>query len=298
MLDQPLGHAQVFQQAIETTSTCRSIIKYNSTLSEEQKAEVLADIENMLANMLTFLETKQVASPPRETPKTPQPQQAVDLLIDDEDGEEDEELFAISLPENLQVQPELLLKNLYQLYCAHFKNEHSGEFETRYRVVMGVLDQLEELAGQRHDTTSGDLTTEDMLRRIRSFISSLYYPLRELTILLSNILEGKNIEMDTEALALLKGDAMQESSLTNLYDITPLLHVYNAHRQFQEHEGLLSRATRDATLFLIFLEECLEPTFNRREKIVGQIKTTAGLLNELTQLLAAYEQAMSTILAA
>lgn len=293
MFDQPLSHTHFFQQAIETTITCRSIIKYNSTLNENQKAEILAEIDTML----TFLETKQTDNTSREPPQAPSPQAETDLLIDDDD-EVGQRSFETPLPESLRTQPERLLKNLYQLYSSHFKGEQVGEFETRYRVVMGVLDQLEEVAGQRHDTTSGDLTTEDMLRRIRSFISSLYYPLRELSILLSNILEGKNIEMDTEALALLNNDSLPETSQAHPYDITPLLQVYHAHRLFQEHEGLLSRATREAMLFLIFLEECLEPGFSKRDKIVGQLKTTASLLNDMTRLLTAYEQAMSTILAA
>src|SRR5579863_7373164 len=38
-------HAQQFERAIATIFTCRSVIKYNSSLNEEQKNELFAEID-------------------------------------------------------------------------------------------------------------------------------------------------------------------------------------------------------------------------------------------------------------
>ena len=119
---------------------------------------------------------------------------------------------------------------------------------------------------------------------------------REFAVLLSNILEGKNIDMDTEALALLQKYQIEAAPQQLMRDITPLLRVYGAHLQLQGREGALADCARDATAFLIFLEEGLDSTFSKRKEIAAQLKTTAGLLNELIRLLTDYEQAVATII--
>lgn len=43
IFDEAPNHIQRFEQAIATAFACRNVIKYNSTLSEEQKNEILAD---------------------------------------------------------------------------------------------------------------------------------------------------------------------------------------------------------------------------------------------------------------
>ncbi|MGH2481658.1 MAG: hypothetical protein ACRDHW_18555, partial [Ktedonobacteraceae bacterium] len=70
---------------------------------------------------------------------------------------------------------------------------------------------------------------------------------------------------------------------------------YRMHLQLQAHKGTLASCTREATAFLVFLEACLGPDFNRRAELISQIKSVTSLLNELTRLLAEYEQAMSEL---
>jgi hypothetical protein len=289
MSNEPCNHTKLFQQAIETTITCLSIIKYNSTLSEEQKTEILAEINSTL----TFLEARCAATTaienqavlPTQKPATDAPAELGKeaLLFTEDSSKAEQELRDLSL------------KNLYRLYHSYLDNKRIAHLETRYRMVMGVLEQLEQATGQQHDLTAGDLTTERMLHRIRGFVTALYCMFREFAVVFSHLVDGKNIETDTEALTPLDKYPSEEKTLQMLRDITPLLRIYTRHRQLQERRGFLTKRAADAIAFLIFLEENLQPTSARRNEIIAQIKSIASLLNDLTRLLVKYEQAMSTL---
>src|SRR5947209_5902715 len=56
--DEALGHAQQFEQAIATLFACHTIIKYNSTLNEEQKDDILTHLDTTLQ----FLQKRQIAN--------------------------------------------------------------------------------------------------------------------------------------------------------------------------------------------------------------------------------------------
>lgn len=294
MSEEPFNHTQLFQQAIATTITCRTIIKYNSNLSAEHKVEILTEIEKTLA----FLEKRLEVNATIETSPALSPQKLVDLLATDV-AEEDEDQPGAHLPTRERGQTDISLQNLHKLYRAYLSNEPGkgvAALETRYKTVMGVLDQLQLFAGQRHDATAGDVTAENLLHRVRGFVTAVYCMFREFAVLLSNIVEGKNIDMDTEALALLQKYQLDAAPQQLVRDITPLMRVYGSHLQLQGRKGALSGCARDATAFLIFLEESLDSTFTRRNEIVTQLKTTAGLLNELIRLLTDYEQAVADII--
>ncbi|MGH2481765.1 MAG: hypothetical protein ACRDHW_19100, partial [Ktedonobacteraceae bacterium] len=258
----------------------RSVIKYNSTLSAEQKAEVLAEIEDALA----FLEARLAANASIESGVALSPEKLVNLLANEATGEESlEALF----PDGAPAQQELALKDLHKLYYAYLSNEPGkgmDALEARYRTVMGLLDQL---------GTGTSTSDERLLHRTRGFISAIYAMFKEFALLFSNVVEGKNIDMDTEALALLHRYSHEQTGQQVLRDITPLMHVYHRHLQLQEHKGTLTSCAREATAFFVFLEGCLGPNFSRRTELIGQLKSITNLLNELARLLAEYEQAMS-----
>jgi hypothetical protein len=287
MSDEPLSHVQQFQQAIDTTITCRSIIKYNSTLNDQQKAEILTGIDSMLVFLKTHLSANEVnaTSFAQELPA-----HILEKLADVQIGLTD----LGDVPESA----DLSLKNVYRLYQNYLNSDRVTELEMRYRVVMSVLEQLEEMASHQHDTTSGDLTTEGMLHRIRGFITALYCTFREFAIVFANLIDGKTIDTDTEALALLDQYHIEEQRAQILRDITPLMRIYKAHLQLQERRGMLTRCGGDAIAFLIFLSESLEPTLARRNEMIVQLQAIEGLLNDLTRLLAEYEQAMSALIEA
>src|SRR5260370_9437566 len=248
MSEEPFNHTQRFQQAIATTITCRSIIKYNSTLSDEQKSEVLADIESSLA----FLEARLAANATIEAGVALSPQKLVDLLVTESEGEGEQET---AFPVNEPGQQELALQNLHKLYHAYLSNEPGkgiAALETRYKTVMGLLDQMQ--ASTKSATNAKDPSSERQLHRVRGFVSAVYYMFREFAVLISNIIEGKTIDMDTEALAQLQMYSHEQTKQQVLRDITPLLRVYHTHLRWQQHKGSLTSCARDARAFFIFLK--------------------------------------------
>jgi hypothetical protein len=283
MSEDVFSRNQSFQQAIATTITCRTIIKYNSNLSEEQKAEILGEIESTLG----FLE-KRLGST-LENDSTLIPEKPLDSSTNAADEER--------APAGGQEDRYISLQNLYRLHQSYLSNKPGrgiAALETRYRTVMGVLDQVQELAGQ--NVAPGNSDVERLLGRVRGFVTALYCMFREFALLLSNIVDGKTIDMDTEALALLPKHSLALLQEQRVRDITPLIEVYGKHLRLQERKGALTACAREAGALLVFLEENLSQTFARRKEIAAQIKTIAGLLNELTDLLTDYGQAIANII--
>jgi len=296
MSEEPFSHSQRFQQAITTTITCQTIIKYNSNLSAEQKEEVLREI----ASTLAFLEKRLEVNATIESSPALLPEKLVDLLDDNLDGG-DEVRAEPDWPAREEEKQALSLQNLRRLYHAYLSDRPGrgvDALETRYKSVMEVLDQLQDLAAQGHDATAGDLTAEGLIHRVQGFVTAIYCMFREFAALLSNIVEGKSIDMDTEALNLVQKYPLASLQQQLVRDITPLVSVYSKHRQAQERRGALVDCTRDATAFLIFLQENLEGTLARYKEISAQIKATVSLFNELTSLLMDYEQAVANIMQA
>jgi len=294
-----LNHTQAFQQAIATTITCRTLIKYNSNLEAAQKEEILQEIESTLAFLNRCLEMNVNI----ESHTTLSPEELADLLIGDEVADEKDDMLPDAPAAQQREERDISLRHLYRLHQIYLSDEPGkgvAALETRYRTAMGALDQLQDLVEARGDSTMHDLlahdpTANDLLARVRGFISALYCMFREFAALFSRIIEGQNLDMDTEAMVLLQ-EYPQEAAQHLIRDITPLMHVYNKQHQFQQHKGSLRESARDATVFLVFLQECLEETFARRQEIVVQIKSTASLLNELIALLTDYELAVTSIM--
>ncbi|HEY0755287.1 MAG TPA: hypothetical protein VGD98_15110 [Ktedonobacteraceae bacterium] len=290
MQDEAFNHTQAFQQAIATTITCRTLIKYNSNLSATQKEEILNEIETTLV----FLSKRLEINASIESNASLSPEKLADLLVGDDLLEEDEALSGTSHVARSQEEHEISLRHLHRLYKVYLSNEPGkgiAALEARYRTVMNVLDQLQQLAELRPDATASDLTVDSLLVRVRGFVTALYCMFREFAALFTKMIEGQSLDIDTEAMALVQEEAQQ---LT--HDITPLMHVYNKQHQVQQHKGPLCESARDATAFLIFLQESLEQNLARRQEIVTQLKSITNLLNDLSALLTDYEQAMASIM--
>lgn len=298
MPEEPLNHTQAIQQAISTTVTCKTLIKYNSNLSAEQKVEILSEIETTLA----FLGKRLEVNTNTEASATLAPEKLADLLITEAGVEygENKALLGIHQAAPQQEEHEISLRHLRQLYRSYLSNEPGkgiADLEVRYKTVMSTLDQLQAMAELRRDATASDLTIEGLLSRIRGFMTALYCMFREFAALFAKAVEGQSIDIDTEAMVLLQ-EYPPETAQQLMRDVTPLMRVYHKQHQFQQRKGPLHESARDATAFLIFLQECLEQTFSRRQEIVTQIKSTAGLLNELIALLTDYELAVTSIMQA
>jgi hypothetical protein len=274
MPEDVFGRNQLVQRVIDTTITCRTIVKYSSTLSEEQKEEVLREIESTLGLLEKHQEEGLLLA---DEPLLPTWQQPAGR------GDDEDE------PAGPPVQ------HLYRLYQSYF-NKKPGRgmaaLQTRYATVMVALDRVQELMGR--EGTAVEPEMEQQLGRARGFVTALYSIFREFALVLSHIMDGKALDVDTEALNLLPESASMLRQ--RLRDITPLIEVYGKHLHVQERRGVLATCAREASAFLVFLEENLSQTCVRRKEISAQLRVLAGLLNELTDLLSDYEQAVGTII--
>lgn len=299
MSEESFSHNQHFQQAIATTITCRTIIKYNTNLSATEKAEILGEIENTLA----FLEKRLEVASTIATAPALVPEKLLDLLATDVEGElSHDDPAELRWPANpAREEPQLLLQSLHRLYNAYLSDQPGrgiAELEARYKNVMGVLEQLQDIATRRHDATSGDLNAERLVHRVQGFVTAIYYMFREFASLLSRIVEGQSIDLDTEAMGLIQHYPLPSLPSQFVRDVTPLLTIYHKQRQLQQNRGTLLDCTRDATAFLIFLQKNLVGSSIRQPEIANQIKATINLLHELTGLLMDYEQAVEHIIQA
>lgn len=290
------NHVQQFEQAIATAFTCRTVIKYNSTLSEEQKNEILAELDATLQ----FLQDRVIANAPIEANAIVPPLQLAEILsLRVEDEESETAVAGKSAPQEMPALSDPLMHSLYKLYHAYLSTRPGkgmNELEKRYKIAMNVLDDVQ-AALRRQRNTSTQEYIEQPIHRVQGFITALYSMFHEFAAILANILEGKNIIMETDELTPLQKYATREMQQQYmLRDITPLMRIYGIHLQLQQRKGSIANLVSDATAFLIFLEERLEPRSPRRPEIVEQLKSVAELLHDLSSLLSDYEQALSTAL--
>jgi hypothetical protein len=305
--DEPPNHAQGFEQAIATAFACRAVIKYSSTLSEEQKNEILAELDSTLQ----FLRDRLIANAAIKSNTIIPPLQLAELLAASVDDDEEEEAVMESemigadyaTPQEMHELSEPLMHNLYKLYYAYLNTQPGkgiNALETRYKIVMSILDDTQAVLRLQRDTSAGE-DSEQLIHRVRGFITALYSMFHEFAAVLAKILEGKDIMAETDELTPLQKFAAEEMHHQQqqqymLRDITPLMRVYGAHLQFQQRKGSLVNLVNDATAFLIFLEERLGPRLSKRQEIVEQLRVVAELFHDLSSMLSDYEQAFSSVL--
>jgi len=289
-------HAQQFEQAIATAFTCRTVIKYNSTLREEQKNEILAELDATLQ----FLQDRLIANASIEANAIMPPLQLAEILalsVEDEDNEM--AVAAKSTPQEVQELSEQQIRSLYKLYHTYLNTQPGkgmNALETRYKIAMNTLDDVQAALRQQRDTSAQE-NTEQPIYRIQGFVTALYSMFHEFAAILANVLEGKNIMAETDELTSLQKYVTREiQQQYMLRDITPLMRIYGIHLQLKQRKGSIDNLVSDAIAFLIFLEELLEPGSPRWPEIVEQLRSVAELLQDLSSLLSNYEQALSTVL--
>jgi hypothetical protein len=193
-----------------------------------------------------------------------------------------------------------LMHHLYKLYYAYL-NTQPGKgmdaLETRYRVVMNILDDVEAVTRLERDTSAGE-DNENLIYRVRGFITALYSTFHEFAAVLAELLEGKDIMAGTDELTPLQKSAGGKFHQSHymLRDITPLMRVYGAHLQLQQRRGSLANLVNDATAFFIYMEEHLGVGLSKRQEIVEQLRSVAELFHDLSTLLFEYEQAFAATL--
>lgn len=305
--DEPLHHAQQYEQAIATIIACRTIIKYDTPLSKEQRDEIVVELDTALQ----FLQKRLVANSAFDTyadiPPLPplHPEMLAELLVDerDDDGEAEEVSDAGGATEKQHAeQPgtsEIVLHNLYKLYHTYVSMEPGKgirTLETRYKIAMEALDEVLSLTTIQFSQATGK-RIERRLIQAQGFISALYSMFQEFAAVLAGILENKNIVLETEELTSLQKYDERDKRQIVLRDVSPLLRVYGEYLQFQQRRGHVTQLVSDSVAFFIFLEEKLGTKDARKQELIERLRNVSELLHEIASLLVEYEQAFSTTLA-
>ncbi len=280
------NHAQQFERAIATAFTCRSIIKYNSTLSETQINELLADIDETVH----FLQQRLTANKAIETNLLFSPIQQFGSFSAGTTPESnaDNDDYA-SLKQKFD--------SLYKLYHYYFDirpGHGTGAFLTRFNEVMLTIDQVQLLVEKHVDPFFRTPLVEDHLHKVRGYVADMYTVFTEFAHATSNALQGQNIYIDTEKQASLQRSEDEEAMV--IYDIAPIIKVYKTHQQLNEIMETVASRISDATAFLIFLQDQLSDTLNKRDEVIRQINNVAKLLNDLNCRLADYENVVAALL--
>jgi hypothetical protein len=288
MSDEALDrHAQQFEHAIATAFACRNIVKYNSTLNETQQNELLTDIDKTVG----FLQERLTANKAIETHTLlAQFRQgglfAEHTLLEATPDSEDDY--------NRMKEKFDALYRMYHFYFDALPGHGTGAFFARFNEVMSTIDQVQRMIEHTADAYFKPSSVEDYLHKVRGYVADMYTVFNEFARALSNALQGLDIYVDTEkqaSLQPLQGEEKHDSRA-----ITPLINVYEIHRQLNEIIGTVNSRTSEATAFLIFLQDQLSETMSKRDEIVAQINNVAKLLNDLTCRLADYENIASALL--
>jgi len=291
------SHAQQFEQALATLFTCRSILKYNPALSEEQRNELIADIDTTLR----FLRDRLIANASIEAKTVlPQLQQAGIISIDHlEDKDEDEDV-AKGKDEGKDIQTLRELHRIYYTYLSTKQVKGADEFAVhfnaaRFNEIMSTINEVQKIMEKSRDVYPSHVYVEDLLHSVRGFIVDLYYTFMKFAQAITNVLQASDIPIDTEEVTSIS-DQLPEEGKQDTRDITPLVKVYEAHQRLNERKGAVLDRVSDATLFLVVLEEHLGSDFDKRDEVIAHLVKVAKLLHDLSYLLSDYEGAVVALL--
>jgi hypothetical protein len=293
----PQNHLQQFEQTIATIFTCRSIIKYNSALTEEQRDELLADIDTASR----FLQDRLIANAAIEAKTVlPQLQRAGILPSEDSednddkgDNEDDEDNGEVNNKDN-SLQILRALSRTYQTYLSTKQGNATDTFAARFNEVMTAINEVDRIVEKSHDVYPSRIYVEDLLHRVRGFIADVYYSFKEFVNVISKTLQESQVEIDTEELS--STQRYHQPGEESPRNIAPLVEAYQAHQQLNERKGLMANRVSDATLFLVFLEESLGSDLKKSDELTAQLNEVTKLLDDLCRLLSGYENAIAGIL--
>ncbi|MDQ2907298.1 MAG: hypothetical protein M3Y81_27640 [Chloroflexota bacterium] len=278
---------QLFEHAMTTVLTCRSIVRYNTPLTDEQKSDLLADIdtavrflrERLVAN--TAIETNmvmpqllQAGIPPAGTPQA--------NLSDEDDDTGDERT----------------LRALYRIYHTYSGKQQGNTrvLTGRFNEVLAALNEVEGLLEKSQDLEPHHAYATGLLQGVGGFIADLYCLFMEFVRALAGALEGCNVYIDTEEISSMHRHCPENKLPANPGQAPTLVDVYRTHQQLNTAQGTISGSISEAAAFLIFLEEGLESDLDKRDEVVRQLHRIRQLLHDLANLLASYENAMAILL--
>lgn len=271
---------QQFDHILTTIFTCRSVVKYNSLLNDEQKNELIVDIDKtlrLLREQENSLNTTNESSEKlRQVEKSPSPPAQTENGVQDDQG-------------TLQA-----LYRMYQIYIGKQPDQGVESFSTRFNDVMVAVRELQNSIELYRDEY---ILMSKPIDRISSFIADLYSVFVEFTRALSEALKARDIYIDTEELTVQRDQLEKgKDALCVQHILSPLMKVYEDHQHLNARMGTIARRVGEATALLEFLEESLGSNLNRREEIVAQLDNASRLLIDLSLLLADYERVAAVLL--
>lgn len=275
-----------FEHAMTTMFTCRSVIKYNTMLSTEQRQELIRDIDQSLQ----FLRSGFISSsplPPQKKPPQHSSQQATSpssILAEKGNGDEREALQA-----------------LYRMYHI-YRDQHQGSdsFVTRFTNAMSAISTIQTALEQCRVPGIADARPLDY---VCAFIADLYYVFVEFIRALSEILEASDAPVETDQLSpkqppLAHSETLQDpqQTLRDTHHLALLYRIYEAQQCLNTRYGPINQRVQEAKAFLVFLEEALCGGTHKREEFMLQFSCVSRLLSDLAVLVEDYERATSILL--
>lgn len=305
-MDKYSQYSQQSEQIIATIFTCRSIVKYNLTLNELQKSDLLHDIDAALELLRSQLILNGTA--PDKNMTAPNVQSHGKLLPMTEGKSTIEKKEHTNADQTLQA--------LYRMYYGYLDTQQTssiGTFVTRFNDAMITINDLQRLLEARYgsyESFVAQIPAADPLQRIRVFIADIYYIFMEFMHLLSEALQQNNMHRDTEKLSSMREEhgvpllptmgisREKEASSEVQYNIAQLARAYVNHQQLNKLKGQLSIRVAEGTAFLAFIKELSTGTSSKNEEILTQLNKLTKMLSEMQCLLVDYERAASLLLQA
>ncbi len=291
-------HIQQFELLMTTVFTCRSIVKYNLTVGEEQKKELLADIDTSLEVLRSYLLTdpsKPALLPSQPTDSSPAlypVEDAIlypveDAIVPSEHASDDNE--------------QQMLQALYKMYHAYMnanQNNSINTFVSRFNDAMLTIQEIQRVVEHSYPANgiyTRDSTVEEPLHRVKAFVADIYYIFMEFMRVLSETLQRNNVQLDTEELSSLPGEQAVDEKLPLQPNLTNLFGAYEAHQRLSQKRGVVAARIADAAAFLEFLKEGFGSDVNQRDEILSQLNNVIRLLHDVSRLIADYEKAAATL---
>lgn len=259
--DEKPQYIQQVEHLMTTVVTCRSLVKYNLPLSDEQKRDLQGDIEVALETLRSFLLAAPVAaSNPAPTPSS-QPAHQSAYMPAASQAEDTHTHKGVVFAHDHERS---LLDALYRMYHLFLSAKHPVNinlFVNRFNETMSVLSEIEHLfddCARGYDSCDEEAIA-DLLHRARVFIADLYSIFMEFMRALSETLQGNNVQLETEKLTSLSAERKCEAQTlpTSAHDLSPLFGVYEAQQRLNKKRGLLTGRVGEAVAFLEFLKESL-----------------------------------------
>jgi hypothetical protein len=271
-----------FEHAMTTMFTCRSVIKYNSPLSNDQRQDLIRDIDQSLQFLRSGFISASPAQMHKKLPLYASPTQASppsSTLEKKGSGKEQETLRA--------------LYRIYHVYRDGCQPQGGHAFAARFTNAMSALSEIQAALEQGSVPGIADAHPIDY---VCAFIADLYYVFVEFIRSLSEILEANEALVETEQLSMKQPYLANSEPLSDTHRFALLYRIYEAQQCLNIRYGPINKRVQEARAFLIFLEETMCSGANKHEEFMLQFSCVSRLLNDLAELVEDYEHAIAMLL--